>query len=377
MKKRVVAATVAGLLIAAGAAGVYGLKNTDGGAGQRAKPPIAVGMAKVATEDLPIELSATGNVTAIEKVEVKPQVSGVVAKVHVKEGQQVTPGQLLFTLDTAAEAAQLKKAQAQLLSDQAQLKNAERDLARSRDLLVKNFVSQSVVDANQSKMDALSATVAADRAQVDAARVALDYKTLRASIGGRIGVIGVYPGTLVQPGMATAMLTITRAHPITATFTLPERNLGAVRNAQAAGTLLVRATLPDSGDSVDGKLVFIDSAVDSANGTLTLKAEFANQDGKLWPGQFVNVALDAGRYQQATTIPVAALLTGPEGKFSYTVQADGGVKRVPVELLAIHKEKAIVKGLSAGDTVVSNGGLNLRPGDKVRAAKAGQASGGQ
>lgn len=307
----------------------------------------------------------------------KPQVSGVVAKVHVKEGQQVTPGQLLFTLDTAAEAAQLKKAQAQLLSDQAQLKNAERDLARSRDLLVKNFVSQSVVDANQSKMDALSATVAADRAQVDAARVALDYKTLRASIGGRIGVIGVYPGTLVQPGMATAMLTITRTHPITATFTLPERNLGAVRNAQAAGTLLVRATLPDSGDSVDGKLVFIDSAVDSANGTLTLKAEFANQNGKLWPGQFVNVALDAGRYQQATTIPVAALLTGPEGKFSYTVQADGGVKRVPVELLAIHKEKAIVKGLIAGDTVVSNGGLNLRPGDKVRAAKAGQASGGQ
>lgn len=377
MKKRVVAAAIAGLLIAAGAAGVYGLKSTDGAAGQRAKPPIAVGMAKVTTEDLPIELAATGNVTAIEKVEVKPQVSGVVAKVHVKEGQEVAPGQLLFTLDTAAETAQLKKAQAQLLSDQAQLKNAERDLARSRDLLVKNFVSQSVVDANQSKMDALSATVAADRAQVDAARVALDYKTLRASIGGRIGVIGVYPGTLVQPGMASAMLTITRTHPITATFTLPERNLGAVRSAQAAGKLLVRATLPDSGASVDGKLVFIDSAVDSANGTLTLKAEFANQDGKLWPGQFVNVALNAGRYQQATTIPVSALLTGPEGKFSYAVQADGAVKRMPVELLAIHKERAIVKGLRAGDTVVSNGGLNLRPGDKVRPAKAGQASGGQ
>ncbi|WP_043634971.1 efflux RND transporter periplasmic adaptor subunit [Chromobacterium haemolyticum] len=377
MNKRVVASAAALALAAAGLAGWYGSRTTAAAAKTAARPPIAVGIAKVTAEDLPIELNATGNVTAIEKVEVKPQVSGVVAKVHVKEGQNVAPGQLLFTLDAAAEIAQLKKAQAQTLSDQAQLKNAERDLARSRDLLAKNFVSQSVVDANQSKADALSATVAADRAQVEAARAALDYKTLRASIGGRIGVINVYPGTLAQPGMAAAMLTITRIHPINATFTLPERELGAVRAAQAAGKLQVRATLPDSGDSVDGKLVFIDSAVDSANGTLTLKAEFSNQDGKLWPGQFVTVSLGAGRYQQATTIPVAALLTGPEGKFSYAVQADGSVKRVPVELLAIHKEKAVVKGLRVGDAVVSNGGLNLRPGDKVRAAVAGPASGGQ
>ncbi|WP_227105447.1 efflux RND transporter periplasmic adaptor subunit [Chromobacterium rhizoryzae] len=377
MKKRVVASAAALALAAAGLAGWYGSRTSAAASKTAARPPIAVGIAKVAAEDLPMELSATGNVTAIEKVEVKPQVSGVVAKVHVKEGQSVSPGQLLFTLDAAAETAQLKKAQAQTLSDQAQLKNAERDLARSRDLLAKNFVSQSVVDANQSKADALSATVAADRAQVEAARVALDYKTLRASIGGRIGVIGVYPGTLVQPGMAAAMLTITRIHPINATFTLPERELGAVRAAEAAGKLLVRATLPDSGDSVDGKLVFIDSAVDSANGTLTLKAEFSNPDGKLWPGQFVTVSLNAGRYRQATTIPVAALLTGPEGKFSYAVQADGSVKRVPVELLAIHKEKAVVKGLSVGEAVVSNGGLNLRPGDKVRAAAAGPAGGGQ
>lgn len=335
----------------------------------RAKRPPVVALAPAQPNRLPVVLTANGTVTALDRVEVKPQVSGVVARVLVQEGSMVKAGALLVQLDDAAERAALARVQAQQASDAAQLKIAERDLARGRDLFRQQFISQSALDALQGKVDSLQATLAADRAAVESARVSLRQKAIYAQVDGRVGAISLSPGTLVQPGMATAMLTLTRMSPVAVSFTLPEQQLQAVRQAQQAGPLKVVARSGNgAGQCHSGELTFIDSAVDSSSGNVLLKARFDNAGTALWPGQFVNVALQAGRYEGAANLPVAALLTGPDGQFAYTVGEDKKAQRVPLTLLAIQNERAIVRGIAPGLKVVVNGGQNVRPGELVTLA---------
>lgn len=335
----------------------------------RAKRPPVVALAPVQPNRLPVVLTANGTVTALDRVEVKPQVSGVVSRVPVQEGSMVKAGTLLVQLDDAAERAALARVQAQQASDAAQLRIAERDLARGRDLFRQQFISQSALDALQGKVDSLQATLAADRAAVESARVSLRQKAIYAQVDGRVGAISLSPGALVQPGMATPMLTLTRMSPVAISFTLPEQQLQAVRQAQQAGPLKVVArTGNGAGQCHSGELTFIDSAVDSASGNVLLKARFDNAGNALWPGQFVNVALQAGAHRGAANIPVAALLTGPDGQFAYTVGSDSKAQRIPLTLLAIQNERAIVRGIAPGLKVVVNGGQNVRPGELVTLA---------
>lgn len=363
MNKKILIGSV---VVAAVAAGVWWQTGRAKPAAPAAKRPPAVQLATVVANRQPVLLTANGSVTALERVEVRPQANGVVTRMLVTEGSMVQPGQLLVQLDDASEQAALAKARAQLASDQAQLNSAERELARGRDLVRQNFISQSALDTLQATADTRRATLAADRAQIVAAQVAVQQKQLRAQVAGRIGAISLAPGALVTTGMAEPVLTITRMNPVMVSFTLPEQQLAAVRQAQAAAPLTVQAQDSSGGVCRRGELSFIDSAVDSASGNVLLKARFDNADAALWPGQFVSVQLQAGQYPGAAALPVAGLITGPDGQFAYAVGADNKAQAVPLQLLGIANEQAIVHGIQPGVKVIVSGGQNVRPGEAVQ-----------
>lgn len=315
-------------------------------------------------EDFPLELAATGTVSALNRVEIRPQVSAAITQVHIKEGQSVQAGQLLFTLDSRAAQVRVAQAQAQLQKDMATLGDAERQLARSRDLLRQEFVSQSAVDTNLSQVEAQRAVVAADQAAVQAARVDLGYARITAPGAGRVGAIAVYAGSYVTPA-GTAMATITQLDPIAVSFPVPQRNVGDVLASLRAGGGRVVAQLPDGGGRVEGRLQFVDSAIDANSGTVQVKAQFANPQQLLWPGAYVDVKLAVRTLPGAILIPQAAIIQGAQARTAYVVGADGKAALKTVELLASAGDTAVVSGVQAGERVVVDGKQNLRPGATV------------
>lgn len=329
-----------------------------------AAPAIAVTTVPARQEDFDLELGATGSVSALNRVEIRPQVSAAITRVHIREGQSVQAGQLLFTLDSRAAEVRVAQAQAQLQRDQATLADAERQLARSRDLLGQNFVSQSAVDTNLSQVEAQQAVVAADRAAVQAARVDLGYARIVAPGAGRVGAIGVYAGSYVTP-TSTALATITQLDPIAVSFPVPQRHLATLLAQLRAGGGRVTAELPDGQGRATGMLKFVDSAVDATSGTVQVKAEFANPRQLLWPGAFVNVRLAVGTLPGAILVPQAALIQGVSARSLYVVAADGQAQLRTVELVASAGDTAVVTGVQGGERVVVDGKQNLRPGAAV------------
>jgi len=337
----------------------------------KAAQAVMVTSALVKQADVPLEVSANGNVTALQTVEVRPQVSSTVREVHIKEGQTVRPGDLLFSLDTRMDEANLAKAKAQLLRDQADLADARRNLARSNELLERNFISRSAVDTAQAKADGFQATISADQAAIEASRVAVSYGAIRATIGGRTGVINVFPGSLVTPTTALPMVTVAQVQPIAVTFSLPERQLAALREALRTGPVVVTA-VPNDGSKapVTGRITFIDNTVDPQYGTIRIKAQFDNGEQRLWPGTYANVKAVVQTLKGALSVPPQAVVTGPDGKFVYVVQADRSVSRVPVTVLATTEKASVIEGVQPGSRVVVEGTQDLRPGMKVSEAPA-------
>ncbi len=268
---------------------------------------MVVSTARVQQGDVPLQVTANGNVTALSTVEVRPQVSSTVRTVHIKEGQTVKPGDLLFSLDTRMDEANLAKAQAQLLRDQADQADARRTLARSQELLQRNFISKSAVDTAQAKVDGFAATVRADQAAIDASRVAVSYGAIRATISGRTGVINAFPGSLVLPNSTQPMVIIAQVQPIAVTFSLPERQLGALREALHAGPVQVTALPNDGGKTpVTGRITFVDNTVDPQYGTIRVKAQFDNEEQRLWPGTYANVNAVVQTLKGALSVPPQA-----------------------------------------------------------------------
>lgn len=323
-------------------------------------------------QTVPVILRANGYVTAIKTVEVRPQIQNVVRAIHVKEGQDVKAGQLLFTLDARSEVANVDKARAQLSRDKADLADAEATLRRNQELLAKKFISQAVVDTSKARVDALRGTTRADQASLEASHVTLGYNRIHASISGRIGVINVHPGSLVQP-TGTTMVTIAQLDPIHVSFTVPEAELAHITASYPNGNAPVTIQLP-SKETLEGKLVFIDNTTDPQSGTIKMKAEFPNREQKLWPGAFVNVQLVSRTLENATVVPVQAVVTGPKEQFIYVVQPDSSVKAQKVVMLTTEGGIAAVSGLQPNVRVVVEGAQNLRPGTKVREAGAGAAT---
>lgn len=376
MKKKVVLPLLAVLVVGGAASWWWGARQAatsvaaqqqqqasggNGAAGAGGAPAL-VTLAQVRKQDVPITVQVNGSVVSLNSVDLRPQVTNTVREVHVKEGQFVKAGQLLFTLDERADQAYLAKAKAQQLKDEATLADLERQYRRNQELLAQNFISKSAADATLSQMEAQRAAVAADKAAVQAAQVSLSYSTLRAPIAGRIGAVNIYPGSLVQP--TGSLLTITQLDPIAVSFPVPEDKLQDLL-AAARGHTPVRAIVPGR-KPVQGTLDFVDNTVDPQIGTVRAKAVFDNADQTLWPGQFVETHVTVSTLKDATVIPAASVMLLADGSSVYVVDEQRTAARRKVEALYTFGTQVAVKGLQAGEQVVVEGKQNVRPGGKVR-----------
>jgi len=370
MNKTLIACTAAVALLLAACS-----KQADppGMVASSASAPISVSTVPAVKRDFPVRLEATGTVTALNSVDVKPQVASMIAKVHFREGQFVKAGQLLFTLDARTDETNVLKAQAQLRKDEASLADVQRQLARSRELLAQNFVSQTAVDTNQAQVDAQRAGIEADRAALKAAQVGLSYSRIVAPGSGRAGIVNVFAGTQVQPGTAS-LVTITQLDPIAISFNVPQRNLAEALQALHSGAALVTAELPEGRGLLRGKLVFVDNSVDAASGTVKVKAVFDNKDERLWPGAFVGVSMVVQTIKDATVVPLVSVVQGARGHVVFIVDASGKVAQRPVQVLQTAGLDAVVSGVSSGERVVVDGRQNVRPGSLVVEQRPGDAA---
>lgn len=345
-------------------------------AGAKSAPAVPVGTVAAVKRNLTLSLSATGSAVPVSAVEVKPQLSGVIRQVHVREGQTVREGELLFTLDTRSDEANVAKLRAQIAKDQVLLADAQRQLARSRELLAQNFVSQGAVDSSQAAVDAQLANLQADQASLAAAQVPLSYGRISAASAGRVGLVPVFAGSAVQANVTT-LATITRLDPIDVAFSLPQSALPDLLALLQGGQAKVEARLPEQAQALAGKLQFVDSVVDAASGTVKVKARFDNRESRLWPGAFVKVTLQTRELEDATVIPLPAVIQSARGPIVYVVQ-DGKAVQKPIRLLAAQGDDAAVSGIEAGDRVVVDGRQNLRPDVAVAERKpAGDKAGGK
>ncbi|WP_369647773.1 efflux RND transporter periplasmic adaptor subunit [Variovorax sp. V118] len=329
-----------------------------------AGPPAAlVTLATAEKQDVPVTVQVNGSVVSLNSVDLRPQVTNTVSAVHVKEGQFVKEGQLLFTLDDRNDQANLARARAQQQKDEATMADLERQYKRSQDLVAQNFIAKSAADATLSQLQAQRAAVAADRAAVQSAQVALGYATLRAPIAGRIGAVNIYPGTLVQPTLS--LVTITQLDPIAVSFPVPEGNLQDLL-AAARTRAKVEALVTGRREPLFGTLDFVDNTVDPQIGTVRAKAVFANADQSLWPGQFVNTRITVRMFDGVTVVPAAALMMLSDGATLYVVDAERNAARRQVKVLHTFGTKVAVSGVTPGEQVVIEGSQNVRPGGKVR-----------
>ncbi len=334
-----------------------------GGAAPDAGAPVTITTAVAVSRDMPVVLTATGTVVPLNSVDVKSQVSSVVAQVHVREGQFVKAGALLFSLDARADEANAAKARAQLAKDQAALADAQRQLARAQQLLAQNFVSQGAVDTAQAQVDGQAATIAADRAAIDAVRVALSNAHIVAPLAGRVGQVPVSVGTAVQANLTT-LVTVTQLDPIAVAYSLPQRHLADGLSALKDGGAAVTAQLADGAGRFAGRLRFVDNLVDASSGTVKAKAVFENKDNRLWPGAFVEVSQTLSVLKGAVQVPQAAIIQAARGPIVYVVE-DGKATARPVQTLYAQDGVAAVTGVNAGDAIIVDGRENVRSGSAV------------
>ncbi|MES2187536.1 MAG: efflux RND transporter periplasmic adaptor subunit [Pseudomonadota bacterium] len=374
--RRAVAAACVLVLVLAAAGGWYWKGRAaapDAAApGSRAGAAALVTLASVTRQDVPVSVQVNGSVVSLNSVEVRPQVSNTIRTVHVKEGQFVKAGQLLFSLDDRADQANLQKAQAQLQKDRASLADLERQYRRSQELVAQNFIAKSAADTTLSQLEGQKATVAADLAAINSAQVALGYGTLRAPIAGRIGAITVFPGSLVTP--AAGVVTVTQLDPIAVSFPVPEGHLQDLL-AATRSRLPLTARVPGRAEPLTGTLDFVDNTVDPLIGTVRAKAVFPNADQGLWPGQFVETQVTVRTLPGAAVVPAAALLMLPNGTMVYVVDGERQATQRKVQVLHNFGTQVAVSGLSPGEQVVVEGKQNVRPGGKVR-SEGGATRGG-
>ncbi len=337
---------------------------------------VSVATAKVTREDVPIWLEGIGNVSAFFRVTVKPQVDGRLDKVFFNEGQSVKKGDLLAQIDPRPFKIQLESAQAAFARDQANIKNAEVNVERYQKLAQDNLITQQQLTDQQAVVAQLRAQLQGDQAQIDSARLNLDYARIRSPIDGVAGVRQVDPGNVVHPSDPNGLVVVTQIDPIAVLFTLPEDQLLSVREAMGDDPLVVEAQSRDGDRSLgQGQLSVIDNEINQATATVRLKAIFQNPDHRLWPNQFVKARVKLKTRKGALVVPAAVVQHGPQGTFVYVVGADSTVALRPVHVVTIEGERAIIgSGLEPDEVVVVNGQAQLRPGARVSASKASAAS---
>lgn len=336
----------------------------------KARPPVPVEVASATTRSVPVQLAAIGSVEAYSTVSVKSRVDGTVVKVHFAEGQDVKKGDILFSIDTAPFQTALRHAEAVLARDLAQARNAEEQASRYASLVKDGIVTREQYDSFRTTAEALTATVAADRAAVENARIQLNYCTIRSPLTGRTGNLAINAGNVVSSN-DTALVTINQINPIYVSFTLPEKNLSEIKRRMAGGRLTVNASVPsDPAVNEQGTVTFLDNMVDPATGMFKLKGTFANGTRKLWPGQFVNVVLTLSVLDNAVVVPQQAVLTGQQGQYLFVIKNDGTAEQRPVSVgIGSGGDVVIQQGIQPGESVVTDGQMRLMPGAKVETRK--------
>ena len=364
----VVSAALAASLASAACSGGEAVSSTPpSGRGGGQNPPVPVTAAAVEDKAVPFDVNAIGTVIAASTVAVRAQITGELMSVNFKEGDEVKEGQVLFTLDKRPFEAALLQSEAQLQKDLAQLANAKAQSVRYQDLQQRGIATREQVDQMTTQAASLDATVAADRANIQSARVQLDYATIEAPISGRTGLLQVHKGNLVRANDTAPIVSINRITPVYVTFAIPESMLPQFKRYMAIGTIRVEARAPnDTGPASIGKIDFIDIAVDSTTGTIKVKGTFPNEDRRLTPGQFVNVTVTLTTDAHATVVPTAAVQSGQQGTYVYVIKSDNTVELRPVTIVRTHGDDSLVStGLKPGETIVTDGQLRLVPGSRV------------
>ena len=347
-----------------------------GGPDAKEADPVPVTVEPVSVQNVPVYLTALGTVQALNTVTVSPQIGGLLMKLNFTEGQEVTKGQVLAEIDPRSLQASYDQAAARKRQDAAQLATARSNLARSLDLAKQGYISKQDMDTLQNTVSQYEATVAADEAAINDAKVQLGYTKVIAPITGMAGIRGVDPGNIVTT--SSSIVTLTEVHPINVIFPLPEQNVELVRSSQQRGEPLEVAALDSTGSKViagKGVLKVINNQIDTSTGTFNLKAEFPNEENALFPGQFVNVRMKVNTVQDGLVIPSQAVQRGPDGDYVYQLQpSDSTVKMQPVttgqEVGDSHV--MVTQGLKAGEKVVTEGQFRLKPGSKVKPLKPGE-----
>jgi multidrug efflux system membrane fusion protein len=340
-----------------------------GGSHARSAPVIAVLTAIAAAKTIPIVHTYVGSVEAIAEVAIRPRIDGVIVEQPVAEGQMVKAGDLLFRLDDQSIQASIAKDQATIAKDQANLDQSNADLARAQTLLGHGDTTAQQVEQQQVAVRVAAATLAGDKAQLQSDQVQLGYTRITAPIAGRLGAISVTTGALVRASDANPLLSITEMSPVRVTFDVPQRDLAAFR-AALAGTTAPPVTALDatSGKAIaTGTLVFIDSTVDTASGTVVMKGQFENADEALWPGSYVRVQAELGADENATTVPASAVQLNGDTSFVFLVQPNSTVTRRTVTVTRTVGDTAVIaSGVKPGDHVVVEGQLRLIEGSRIK-----------
>lgn len=346
--------------------------SAKGAGGERGgQPPVPVVAGTVEKKDVPIYLDGLGTVQALNTVTVRARVDGEIKKIAFTEGQEVKAGDLLMEIDAAPYLATYEQAMAKKAQDEAQLANAQRDLDRYDDLVGKKVISSQQYDTQKALVRQFAATVNADQAAVESAKVQLDYTKVLAPITGRTGIRLVDQGNVVRASDQTGLVVLTQLQPISLLFTLPEQSLTSIdKEAAAAGTLDVLGVDRDNKTLLDrGKLSVIDNQIDTTTGTIRLKAAFPNEHMQLWPGQFVNARLLIKVRKDGLVVPASVVQRGPQGAFAFVIKADETVEVRPVKVGPIENGQALIdEGLELGEQVVVDGQYKLQPGSRVKIA---------
>jgi multidrug efflux system membrane fusion protein len=337
---------------------------------------VPVVVAKVERSTIPIELRAIGTGQAFQTVSVESQVAGIVKEVHYQQGQFVRKGDLLITLDKDPFLAALAQAEAALARDKAQAQLSQNQLQRYEELYKQGIVSKEQNDQYRATSTAAQATVRADEAALQTAKIELSYCSIYAPISGATGAQLVSPGATVKANDAPTLVVINQVSPIYVNFSVPQQYLGTIKKLMASSRLPVQATPPGGSGAEKGVLTFVNNTVDPSTGTIQLMATFTNTDHRLWPGQFSNVVLNLGKQQNVLVVPSQAVQAGQRGDHVFVVKPDMTVEVRQVKVgQTANNQTEVLQGLSAGETVVTDGQVRLVPGSKVYFTKGLEEAG--
>jgi multidrug efflux system membrane fusion protein len=338
----------------------------------RGEPAVPVTTAAVVRKPMPIEIRVIGSAEPYATVAIRSQITGQLISVNFREGDEVQQGQVLFELDRRPLEAALQQAQANLDRGMAQAANAVVQSKRLQELVDRGIAPREQADTSRTAVTALNATVDADRAAVENAKVQLQYATITAPIAGRTGTLMVHEGNLVRGNDAAPLVTINQVSPVSVAFAIPEARLPELNRYMAQGSLRVTATPPNDDVPSVGRITFVDNAVDQNTGTIKIKGTFPNTDRRLWPGQFVNVVVTLTTDPGAIVVPTVAVQDGQQGPYVFAVKDDQTVEMRPVTVArARGAETVVASGLQPGEIVVTDGHLRLVPGSRIGQKSAG------